>query len=128
MLPRELLHPVIVQGVWSDFTRGDYESAVFKAAKEVEAAVRKACGYGPEEYGVSMMRKAFDKDRGPLTDKSLPEAERQAMAHMFAGQIGFYKNSTGHRFVPIDNPVKAVGILMSASNLLGIVDELSATP
>lgn len=98
-----------------------------RIGRRVVVAVRKACGFGPEEFGVNMMRKPFDKDHGPLTDGSLPEAEREAMAHVFAGHTGFYKNSTGHRYVSIDNPVRATGILVSASDLLGIVDELSAT-
>jgi hypothetical protein len=31
------------------------------------------------------MRKAFDKDKGPLSDETEPDAEREALAHLFAG-------------------------------------------
>jgi hypothetical protein len=40
LLPKRQLHPVIAQKVWSLFLRGDYDTAVFQAFKEVEIAVR----------------------------------------------------------------------------------------
>jgi hypothetical protein len=51
------------------------------------------------DIGVALMRKAFDKSTGPLTDMSNPEAEREALAHLFAGAIGSYKNPHSHRTV-----------------------------
>ncbi len=80
LLPKNLLHPVIAQRVWAAFLRGDYDVAVFQAFKEVEVAVRKAGGFTDSDIGVSLVRKAFDKNSGPLTDKSVSEAEREALA------------------------------------------------
>src|SRR5439155_19136712 len=41
-LPKQLLHPVIAQKVWSQYLRGEYDTAVFQALKEVEVDVREA--------------------------------------------------------------------------------------
>lgn len=59
LLPRQLLHPIIGHKVWSNFIRGEYETAVFQAFKEVEVAVRKASGLPQTDVGVKLMRNAF---------------------------------------------------------------------
>jgi hypothetical protein len=84
------------------FRRGDYDVAVLQAFKEVEIAVRKAAnvkgaGYADSEIGVPLMRKAFHPDSGPLTDKNLITAEREAEMHLFAGAIGHAKNPPSRR-------------------------------
>jgi len=38
LLPRQLLHPVIAGKAWSPFLRGEYDTAVFQAFKELEVA------------------------------------------------------------------------------------------
>lgn len=128
LLPRHTLHPVIAQKIWSLFLRGEYDTAVFQAFKEVEVAVRTTGGFSPTDVGVSLMRKAFDKESGPLTDKSRPLSEREALAHLFAGAIGSYKNPLSHRNLSITDPSEAVEMIFLASHLLRIVDSRESNP
>lgn len=122
VLPKRFLHPVLAQKVWSTFVRGDYDTAVFQAFKEVEVAVRNASGFDVTVIGTTLMRKSFDTRTGPLTDKNIPKAERESLTHLFAGAIGLYKNPHSHRNVDIDSPVEAAELIILASHLLKIVD------
>ena len=124
LLPRNQLHPRIAQKVWAMFLRGDYDTAVFQAFKEVEVRVREAARCADTDLGVDLMRKAFGVG-GLLTDAAAPKGEQQALAHLFAGAIGSYKNPHSHRSVTIE-PEEAVEMIMLASHLLGIVDKRSS--
>ena len=119
--PRALLHPSIADAVWLDLARGEYDTAVFKAMRTVEESVRAAGKYSATDFGKDLMRKAFDPNSGPLTDKLEPFPEREALAHLFAGAIGYYKNAQSHRTVGI-KPASAREVTILASHLLRIVD------
>lgn len=120
--PRELLHPTIAERVWAAFARGDYADGVFYGFRSVEEAVREAGGYADTEVGVELMRRAFDAVKGPLRKQSDPKPEREALAHLFAGAIGSYKNPHSHRTVTITDATEAQEMVLLASHLLRIVE------
>lgn len=122
LLPQEALHPTIREDVWGLYQRGKYDTAVFEAMKAVEVAVRDAGGFGAGDLGTKLMRKAFDVDNGPLTDKAAEQGERQARSDLFAGAMGSYKNPHSHRRVALDDPDETAEIIMLANHLLRIVD------
>lgn len=120
--PKTLLHSSIADRVWISLSRGDLADAVFIAFRSVEESVREAGGFADTDIGVDLMRKAFHADSGPLTDKKQPKSEREALAHLFAGAIGSYKNPHSHRTVTIKDITDAQEMVMLASHLLRIVD------
>lgn len=122
IIPRGSLNPVLENKARHLFLRGDYDTAIFQAFKEVEITVRKASGYGNDMYGVPLMRKAFSVDDGPLTDLEQEEPERQAVSHLFAGALGLFKNPTSHRDVNIDDPYEAAELMLFANYLIRFVE------
>lgn len=122
LLPRVALHPQIASKVESLFLRGDYDTAVFQAFKEVEVAVRAAAVLAANDVGVALMRRAFDVQTGRLTDMSQLPAERQALSDLFAGAIGTYKNPQSHRNVGISDGAEAAELLLLANHLLRVVE------
>lgn len=121
MLPKALLHPTIATKVHAAFLRGEYDTAVFQAFREVEIAVRTAGKFKATDLGVDLMDKAFNKTSGPLTDLAVPDSEREATRLMFRGIIGRYKNPHSHRAVAIIDPSEAIELLMLATHLLRII-------
>lgn len=125
IIPRNSLDPVLASKVLPLFIRGDYDTAVFQAFKEVEIRVRNAASLPPSLIGVELMRKALNADDGPLTDMSRPKAEREAMSHLFAGAIGLFKNPSSHRDVDWDDPRECAELIYLANHFLRIVEKHS---
>lgn len=121
LLPKDLLHPILTEKIWAPFLRGEYDTAVFIAFREVEVAVREAGGFGDSDLGVNLMRNAFRLKSGPLTDTNSPTSEQEALMHLFDGAIGFYKNPSSHRTTPI-RPIEAIEMIVFANHLLKIVE------
>lgn len=122
---KSILHSAIADRTWIALARGELSDAVFIAFRAVEEAVRAAGKFSPTDIGTELMRKAFNPENGPLTDTTQPVAEREALAHLFAGAIGSYKNPHSHRTVTINDQTEAQEMVMLASHLLRIVDSRS---
>jgi uncharacterized protein (TIGR02391 family) len=130
LLPRAKLHASIADKVYPAFLRGEYDTAVFQAFREVEIAVRNAGGFQPDLVGVKLMREAFRPAQGaslsgPLTDPMAPVAEQEGVMNLFVGAIALYKNPQSHRNVPTE-AVDAAEIIIFASHLLRFLDRLPA--
>jgi uncharacterized protein (TIGR02391 family) len=125
VLPNAQIHPLIARTVYPAFLRGEYDTAIFQAFREIEVAVRQAGQFPHDLVGDKLMRTAFvtskNNSPGPLADPQLPAGEQEAMGHLFAGAFGLYRNSTAHRYVPTE-PKQAAEVIMFASQLLRIVD------
>lgn len=121
-LPKLLLQSHLAEKVYHLFARGDHDTAVFQAFKEVEVSVRDmALHLGSEGcnnlYGRDLMSRAFNPEDGPLTDKAAAPAERQAEMSLFIGAIGHAKNPTSHREVGLSRQ-EAAQLIVFASYLL----------
>ena len=125
-LPDAMLHLTTRREVKPLFLQGKYETAVLEAYRQVEIKVRDEGKYAPEDIGVDLMRKAFNSENGPLRDPSLPKGEREAMAHLFAGAIGLFRNAASHRQPAIWNAEHAAHQILIANELLQIATERAA--
>ncbi len=124
LFPAQGFDPILVKAVHILFLSGDYETAVFRAFKEVEMRVRDKSDLDASDIGVPLMRKAFGTG-GPLEDVSLPPGERERMRELFTGAIGTFKNPASHRAVQFENPKEVIDIISFANHLLRIVERSS---
>lgn len=98
-------------------------SAVFEAFKYIDTIVRSKGNYAKTEKGVPLMRKAFNKDNGPLINPDWIDAEKEAVAQLFAGAIGFMKNPSSHHMIDIRKE-QALEMLNFAHYLIRILHGL----
>lgn len=112
------LHPRIEAKARVQFAIGEYESAVLMAFRELEIRVRMAGGFPSNLVGPPLMREAFTPDKpGPLVDQSLNNGEQKAVADLFAGAMGAFKNPLSHRTVDYGDPIIAAEQLLFADLL-----------
>lgn len=126
LLPKEFLHPVVVDRSWLYFMRGDFDTAVMSAMKQVEVALRAAIRGTHDDYGVALAGKAFNPETGPLRDPVAARGEQTAMMNLFSGALGVLKNPHSHRNVDLEDPADAAAAIMLASQLMRIIDARSA--
>ncbi len=127
LVPALLLHPLIVKKAYPALQREEFDTAVFRAFKSVEVRVRDLSHLPSDLVGTALMRKAFDVDKGPLTDSAAPRAEREALSHMFSGAIGCYKNPHSHRDVQLTFN-EAFEMLLVASHLMQVLERVRGKP
>ena len=115
------LDPILTRNVKPLFARGDYDTAIFRALKEVEMRVRRKGKYTADDFGVDLMKKAFGPT-GTLADNTTPKAERDRTRELFTGAIGKFKNPSSHREVKFDDPKEVIDIICFANQLLRMID------
>lgn len=126
LLPASFLDPSLGLHVRPIFLRGDYDTAVFRAFKEIETRTRAATGLGAEWIGVPLVREAFHSDRGKLTDQTQVSGEKQAVSDLFAGAVGMFKNPSSHRNLSY-TPEEAATLIRLADYLLSVIEKQTAT-
>jgi len=123
IIPRGALDPKLTSKVQHLFLRGDYDTAVFAAFKEVEVRVRKRASLPSSSLGLALMTEAFNPKGGKLTDPQQIPAERQATMNLFTGAIGLFKNPSSHREVNWEEPAECAELIYLANHLLRIIDK-----
>lgn len=126
LLPAENLHSRFPPAVHMNFMAGEYSIAIATAMKQVEIEVRDLSGIN--QNGVSLMREAFHKTNGPLTDKSADPGEIEGTSALFAGAMALLRNPHSHRQVEIKTALEAVEALMTANLLMRIIDTRRLKP
>jgi uncharacterized protein (TIGR02391 family) len=121
LMPETYVHPLIVKTSFCLLNSGEFDSAVLKAFRTIETAIRKRIKASADDVGVNLIRRAFHPESGPLTNMALPKAEREAFCHYLAGAFGYYKNPCSHRDVDMDF-LSAFERIVVASDLLKIVE------
>lgn len=122
LLRKETLDKSLFDNVYNLFIRGDYDTAVFRAYKEVEVRVREKAGLPADLVGINLMRRAFAPEDGPLSDMEVLPAERQATSDLFAGSIGMFKNPASHRKVNLNDASETAEIILFADYLLRLIE------
>ena len=64
LFPKNLVHPLIAQKVYPAFLRGEYDTAIFQALREVEVAVCEAGGYAQSIVRLCCNRRATHRVPG----------------------------------------------------------------
>jgi uncharacterized protein (TIGR02391 family) len=124
--PSAYVHPNVMSKSFELLYTRQFDSAVLQAFKCIEIAIRGKCRFSDEDYGVPLIRKAFNPQTGPLTDYSVPVAEREALAHFIAGAYALYKNPCSHKEVKMDF-YDAFERIVVASKIMKIVEETTVT-
>ena len=118
--PFDRVHPKITD-VKHEFSRRDFETAVFKSFKQLEIEIRDACQLDPSYHGLPLIAEAFRKGSGKLIDSNQLPAEQDSLFALFKGAFGSYRNPVSHRNVAL-SANEAFEMILIASHLLNIVD------
>jgi len=112
--------------VREDFYSGEFESAVIKAFKMVEEAVRRRAGLTPNEHGRDLFARAFSKSSPILKHpEAQTQGELESLFFLMAGAYGWFRNPPSHRTVTYADPQQAAQVLAFANLLLDMIDQCS---
>lgn len=123
LTPKSLLHPAMLKKILPLFLVHAFDTAVFEAFKIIEIEVRNLGNFPKTVLGADLMRKAFNESDGLLAKVDMPPAEKQSIAHLFAGAIGIFKNPHSHRDINVGER-EAFSTLLLASHLLSMLDKI----
>ena len=113
----------LLNRVRNDYLNGEYDSAILKAFKQVEEAVRAKAKQPPSVTGQDLMSAAFSPNKGVLKNpEAKTSSEEQALFFLFAGANGWFRNPTAHRTVGYQDAHEAAQILALANLLLDMID------
>lgn len=118
----DALHPKIIARCRIHFENGYYDDAIFNAMKVIEEEVRDRIAGDPTEIGVNLVTSAMKKEPVQITFSPVL-AEQDAHYNLFKGALGTLKNPHSHRFVGVNDPVRAFESLALASLLMRMLDE-----
>jgi uncharacterized protein (TIGR02391 family) len=127
LLPIDNLDDILRTRVRPLFLAGDYDTAVFRAYKEVEVRTRRYAGYDISVHGIDVTNRAFKTTEGPLSDTTVPNPEQDAMRFIFSGALGLFRNPSGHRDVHFDDPSEVAEIILTANLLLRLLERRQPT-
>lgn len=114
----------LLNKVRSDYSEGEYDSAIFKAFKLVEIAVRNKSELPPSLVGADLMNKAFNSKKTILEHPNAQtQSEIEGLFMLFRGSISWFKNPHSHRDVDNDDSVQTAQILAFADLLLNIISQ-----
>lgn len=119
----DILHPKIQQKVYSDFSQGDFDSAVHKAFKQVEAYAR---GMGKLDKNL-IGAKLFDQFFGGANKCVLPsdydDKDRTQLLWFFKSSYDLFRNPASHRNVEL-SAHEAVEMIMVANHCLRVLERI----
>lgn len=116
------LDPIVMASVKPLFIRGEYDTAVFRAFKEIEVRIRGKDPTLVDESGVDLMNRAFGPS-GPLL-KGQPQKERSYTRELFTGAFSVFRNPAAHREVKFDDPREVIDMICFANQLLRMIDRM----
>jgi uncharacterized protein (TIGR02391 family) len=122
IMPSAYVHPHVIEKSFDLINKRQFESAVLQAYKIIEIKIREKAELSVDDFGVNLIRKAFNPDNGSLSDMNLPIAERQALSNYIAGAYALFKNPVSHREVKMEF-FEAFEKIVVASQILKIVEE-----
>lgn len=128
LLRLETLHPTVAECVGTSFAAGEYDIAVLKAFRAVEVEMRARVPSIETNSARDLVRKALRKDGGPLVHPEHDAGTQDAVADLFAGAMGYFRNAASHKRVVYDNPAEAAEAIGLASLLLRVLDRAPSAP